>query len=100
MSIPQQGGGPIERPEQLAEYLASGCKPRDQWRIGTEHEKFGYRLSDRKPLPYDGPCSIRAGSPPMRAMASPSVSPSALVVLSMPLLSVPAMARLPTQDGP
>jgi glutamate--cysteine ligase len=42
MSIPQSGGGPIERREQLIEYLASGCKPRDAWRIGTEHEKFGY----------------------------------------------------------
>jgi glutamate--cysteine ligase len=28
MSIPQSGGGPIERPEQLAEYLEAGCKPR------------------------------------------------------------------------
>ncbi len=60
MSIPQSGGGPIERHEQLAEYLASGCKPPEDWRIGTEHEKFGYRLDDLKPLPYDGPCSIRA----------------------------------------
>lgn len=60
MSIPQQGGGPIERAEQLAEYLAAGCKPRADWRIGTEHEKFGYDLATRKPLPYDGPCSIRA----------------------------------------
>ena len=42
MSIPQSGGGPIERPEQLAEYLASGCKPKEEWRIGTEQEKFGY----------------------------------------------------------
>ena len=60
MSIPQQGGGPIERPEQLAEYLASGCKPKDDWRIGTEHEKFGYCKDTLKPLPYDGPRSIRA----------------------------------------
>ena len=42
MSIPQTGGGPIEHSDQLAEYLAAGCKPRDDWRIGTEHEKFGY----------------------------------------------------------
>ena len=42
MSIPQSGGGPIERYEQLAEYMASGCKPKADWRIGTEHEKFGY----------------------------------------------------------
>ena len=60
MSIPQSGGGPIERHEQLAEYLSSGCKPRDQWRIGTEHEKFGYCKDTLKPLPYDGPRSIRA----------------------------------------
>ncbi|MFN3147697.1 MAG: glutamate--cysteine ligase [Paracoccaceae bacterium] len=60
MSIPQSGGGPIERHEQLAEYLAAGCKPKDQWRIGTEHEKFGYCRDTLKPLPYDGPRSIRA----------------------------------------
>jgi glutamate--cysteine ligase len=64
MSIPQQGGGPIERPEQLAEYIASGEKPRDAWRIGTEHEKFGYRQSDLMPLPYDAP----AGQPSVKAM--------------------------------
>jgi glutamate--cysteine ligase len=60
MSIPQSGGGPIERQEQLAEYLASGCKPEQDWRIGTEHEKFGYDLANHLPLPYEGPCSIRA----------------------------------------
>ena len=59
MSIPQQGGGPIERESQLAEYLAEGCKPKDQWRIGTEHEKFGYCRDTLRPLPYDGPRSIR-----------------------------------------
>ncbi|MDO5606390.1 MAG: glutamate-cysteine ligase family protein, partial [Paracoccus sp. (in: a-proteobacteria)] len=60
MSIPQQGGGPIERREQLAEYIASGEKPRADWRIGTEHEKFGYCRDSLLPLPYDGPRSIRA----------------------------------------
>ncbi len=60
MSIPQSGGGTIERREQLAEYLASGCKPPQDWRIGTEHEKFGYDLARRLPLPYEGACSIRA----------------------------------------
>jgi glutamate--cysteine ligase len=60
MSIPQSGGGPIERHEQLAEYLASGCKPKEDWRIGTEHEKFGYVKGTYAPLPYDGPCSIKA----------------------------------------
>ena len=60
MSIPQSGGGLIESRDQLAEYLASGCKPPDDWRIGTEHEKFGYRLADLKPLPYEGSASIHA----------------------------------------
>jgi glutamate--cysteine ligase len=60
MSIPQSGGGLIERHEQLAEYLAAGCKPQTDWRIGTEHEKFGYGLDDHLPLPYEGPRSIRA----------------------------------------
>ncbi|MBC7164112.1 MAG: glutamate--cysteine ligase [Roseovarius sp.] len=60
MSIPQSGGGPIERHEQLAEYLASGCKPESDWRIGTEHEKFGYCKDTLRPLPYEGPRSILA----------------------------------------
>ncbi len=60
MSIPQSGGGPIESIDQLAEYLAQGCKPKDQWRIGTEHEKFGYCKDTLRPLPYDGERSIRA----------------------------------------
>ena len=60
MSIPQTGGGPIERHEQLAEYLAEGCKPKDKWRIGTEHEKFGYCKDTLKPLPYDGDRSVKA----------------------------------------
>jgi glutamate--cysteine ligase len=60
MSIPQSGGGLIEHPRQLVEYLASGCKPADGWRIGTEHEKFGYLTDTLSPLPYDGPRSIRA----------------------------------------
>ena len=60
MSIPQSGGGLIEHHDQLAEYMASGCKPRDDWRIGTEHEKFGYAKDTLLPLPYEGACSIRA----------------------------------------
>lgn len=60
MSGPQTASGQIERLSDLAEYLASGCKPKPQWRIGTEHEKFGFRLSDRRPLPYEGPAGVRA----------------------------------------
>ncbi len=60
MSIPQSGGGPIEHRDQLAEYLSDGCKPKADWRIWTEHEKFGYCKDTLNPLPYDGPRSIRA----------------------------------------
>ncbi|MDQ2091721.1 glutamate--cysteine ligase [Marimonas arenosa] len=60
MSIPQSGGGPIERYEQLAEYLSSGCKPREDWRIGTEHEKFGYCKNTHLPIPYAGERSVLA----------------------------------------
>jgi glutamate--cysteine ligase len=60
MSIPQSGGGPITSRDQLATYLESGCKPQDAWRIGTEHEKFGYCKDTLKPLPYEGERSVRA----------------------------------------
>tara|TARA_R110000787_G_scaffold226512_3_gene334346 strand:- start:104390 stop:105757 length:1368 start_codon:yes stop_codon:yes gene_type:complete len=50
---------PIESKDDLVAYLEAGCKPPEQWRIGTEHEKFAFRLSDLKPLPYDGEDGIR-----------------------------------------
>ena len=59
MSTPQSGGGPIERHEQLAELLAKGCKPKEDWRIGTEHEKFVYNRSDHHAPSYDEPGGIR-----------------------------------------
>ena len=49
--------------EQLADYIAAGCKPREQFRIGTEHEKFGFRRADlrRRPtMPAAATRSIRA----------------------------------------
>ncbi len=60
MSGPQSASGEIERLSDLVDYLASGNKPKEQWRIGTEHEKFGFRLADRSTLPYEGPAGVRA----------------------------------------
>ncbi|MEX1235248.1 MAG: glutamate--cysteine ligase [Roseovarius sp.] len=60
MSIPQSGGGPIEHHGQLAEYLEAGNKPKADWRIGTEHEKFGYCKDTHKPIPYHGARSVSA----------------------------------------
>jgi glutamate--cysteine ligase len=50
---------PVTSVRQLAEFIAVGCKPRDQWTIGTEHEKFGFRHDDLTPPPYE-PRGIRA----------------------------------------
>ncbi|MHA1525254.1 MAG: glutamate--cysteine ligase [Alphaproteobacteria bacterium] len=51
---------PVEGRDQLVEYLESGCKPEANWLIGTEHEKFGFRVADNSPLPYAGPGGVRA----------------------------------------
>jgi glutamate--cysteine ligase len=57
--------GPASAPDteiadvrQLAEYMASGGKPKEEWRIGTEHEKFVFDRQMLQRLPYDGRCSI------------------------------------------
>ncbi|MBK1669447.1 glutamate--cysteine ligase [Rhodovibrio sodomensis] len=52
---PTAKGAPIERREQLVQALADGCKPRSDWRIGTEHEKFAYTLDGHRPVPYAAP---------------------------------------------
>ena len=61
MSIPSAvKSTPIESRQQLADYLAAGEKPRADWRIGTEHEKFGFRTDDLRPPTYEGERGIRA----------------------------------------
>ena len=52
---------PITSVGQLADYLAAGGKPKAEWRIGTEHEKFGFRHSDYTPPGYE-PRGDSAGS--------------------------------------
>ncbi|HEX3808480.1 MAG TPA: glutamate--cysteine ligase [Rhizomicrobium sp.] len=60
MSIPQSAGGPIGSRDDLVRHLAAGSKPREQWRIGTEHEKFVYDLKTHKPLAYTAQPGIRS----------------------------------------
>ncbi len=50
----------IESKDQLVGYLETGCKPKEDWRIGTEHEKFGFRLDTKDPLTYEGAGGIHA----------------------------------------
>jgi len=49
----------IEDVRQLAEPMAAGEKPRDAWRIGTEHEKLVYATADHQAPSYDEPGGIR-----------------------------------------
>jgi glutamate--cysteine ligase len=49
----------IENRADLLSTFAGGEKPREQWRIGTEHEKFVYRTSDHRAPSYDEPGGIR-----------------------------------------
>lgn len=50
----------LESRDQLVAFLADGVKPAERWRIGTEHEKFGFHAEDFTPLPYDGPKGVQA----------------------------------------
>lgn len=50
----------IEKWDDLAEWLAAGSKPKDEWRIGTEHEKFGFYTDTLKPVPYEGERGVGA----------------------------------------
>jgi glutamate--cysteine ligase len=45
--------------EELVAYLEAGSKPKSEWRIGTEHEKFGFYRRSKAPVPYDGERGIR-----------------------------------------
>ncbi len=61
MSGPATGKAtPITNKTELVEFAMSGCKPKENWRIGTEHEKFGFNLETLEPLPYEGPSGIQA----------------------------------------
>ena len=50
---------PIESRADLLSVFEGGEKPRQSWRIGTEHEKFVFRRSDHGAPSYDEPGGIR-----------------------------------------
>ncbi|MGC1547380.1 MAG: glutamate--cysteine ligase [Rhodanobacter sp.] len=61
MSIPSAvKSTPIRDRQQLVDYLAAGEKPIEAWRIGTEHEKFGFRTDDLRAPAFEGERGIRA----------------------------------------
>jgi glutamate--cysteine ligase len=50
---------PIEGRDDLLAVFSGGEKPGEQWRIGTEHEKFVYRTSDHRAPSWEEPGGIR-----------------------------------------
>src|SRR5215213_11002651 len=49
----------IESRDDLLSVFTKGEKPRERWRIGTEHEKFVYKVDDHHAPSYDEPGGIR-----------------------------------------
>jgi glutamate--cysteine ligase len=51
---------PINSRDELVAWFEAGCKPKAEFRVGTEHEKFVFTVDGHKPVPYGGPRGIRA----------------------------------------
>ena len=51
---------PIETREELVAWFEAGSKPRSQFRLGTEHEKFVFTVDGHHPVSYQGRRGIRA----------------------------------------
>ena len=51
---------PIETRDELVAWFEAGSKPKSEFRIGTEHEKFAFTVDGHRPVPYDGRRGIRA----------------------------------------
>ncbi|MCC9624301.1 glutamate--cysteine ligase [Thalassospira sp. MA62] len=49
----------IESRDQLVEWFESGCTPKKDWAIGTEHEKFAFTRDDLRPIPYEGERGVK-----------------------------------------
>ncbi|HVG52700.1 MAG TPA: glutamate--cysteine ligase [Xanthobacteraceae bacterium] len=51
---------PVESRDELVAWFAEGVKPREKFRIGTEHEKFAFTRAGHAPVSYAGPRGIQA----------------------------------------
>jgi glutamate--cysteine ligase len=56
-TVPSQ---PVDSRDDLVAWIAAGSKPPQDWRIGTEHEKFLFRVDTLRPVPYEGWRGVRA----------------------------------------
>lgn len=90
---------PITSVRQLADYIAEGCKSQSDFRIGTEHEKIGFRLADLQPPPYDAPDSDATVLALLRLLrdrhnATPIEDAGQIIGLRMPMPTGPASISL------
>jgi glutamate--cysteine ligase len=59
---------PLRTRDELVAWFEQGCKPKSQFRIGTEHEKFAFTAEGHRPVPYEGRRGIRALLEGMQSM--------------------------------
>jgi len=57
--LAQSSDAPITDRQQLVDFFASAERPKQNWLIGCEHEKFPYRLSNLQPVSYAEPNGLR-----------------------------------------
>ncbi len=60
MAMPSNSSPLIASRADMIQALSKGNKPKDKWRIGTEHEKFVFYKSDNSQVPYAGKNGIKA----------------------------------------
>src|SRR3954470_24116407 len=49
---------PINSRDELVAWIEAGCKPKAEFRVGTEHEKLVFTVDGHRPVPYEGPRGI------------------------------------------
>jgi glutamate--cysteine ligase len=60
MARDQSDSTPLTSRDDLVAWIASGEKPKEQFRVGTEHEKTPFTLNGHNPVPYEGGRGIKA----------------------------------------
>ena len=91
---------PIESRDDLLSVFAGGEKPRERWRIGTEHEKFVYRMSDHLAALLDGAPAVlgqaeqKVADPTRLRVAGSTVVGHAIDELLVLGADAPVIARL------
>tara|TARA_B100001013_G_scaffold165131_1_gene98853 strand:- start:656 stop:1999 length:1344 start_codon:yes stop_codon:yes gene_type:complete len=50
----------IKNENEIIEYFEKGSKPKQHWKIGTEHEKFLYNLNTLQPIDYYGKNGVKS----------------------------------------